>query len=79
MSEKVLYKPIEDMFVKNGFFSISSREKRPNERVHSPFGVDVQGVKKKTDVVAFRWMDEDIQAKAVECKYGTTWEAQVRL
>lgn len=75
LSEKVLYKPIEDMFVKKGYFSISSREKLPGERVHSTFGVNVHGVTKKIDVVAFRWIDEEIEAKAVECKYGKTWEA----
>lgn len=75
MSEKVLYKPVEDMFVKKGYFSISSRGKLPGERVHSPFGVNVHGATKKIDVVAFRWINEDIEAKAVECKYGKTWEA----
>ena len=75
MSEKVLYKPIEDMFVKKGYFSISSRRKLPGERVHSPFGVNVHGVTKKIDVVAFRGIDAEIEAKAVECKYGKTWEA----
>lgn len=75
MSEKVLYKPIEDMFVKKGYFSISSRRKLPSEKVHSPFGVNVHGVTKKIDAVAFRAIDEEIEAKAVECKYGGTWEA----
>jgi hypothetical protein len=32
-------------------------------------------VTKKIDVVAFKWIDEEIEAKAVECKYGKTWEA----
>ena len=75
MSEYVLYKPIEDMFAKKGYFSISSRKKLPNERVHSPFGVNVHGATKKIDVVAFREIDGEIDARAVECKYGRTWEA----
>jgi hypothetical protein len=75
MSEKVLYKPIEDMFVKRGYFSISSRKKLPRERVHSPFGVDVHGVTKKVDVVAFKGINDELEAEAVECKLGRTWEA----
>ena len=75
MSEKVMYKPVEDMFLKKGYFSISSRKKLPSERVHSPFGVSVHGVTKKIDVVAFKTVDREIEAKAVECKYGKTWEA----
>jgi len=71
----MLYKPIEDMFAKRGYFSVSSRRKLPSERVHSPFGVNVHGATKKIDVVAFRWTDGEIEAKAVECKYGRTWEA----
>jgi len=73
--EKDLYKPVEDMFVKKGYFSISDRGKLPSERVHSPFGVEVHGVAKKIDVVAFRWVNDELEAKAVECKSGKTWEA----
>jgi len=75
MSEDLLYKPIEDMFIKKGHFSISARKKFPSERVHSSFGVNVHGAPKKIDVVAFRAADGDIEAKAVECKPGKTWEA----
>lgn len=75
MSEDLLYKPIEDMFLKKGYFSISARKKFPSERVHSSFGVNVHGARKKIDVVAFRAADRDIEAKAVECKMGQTWEA----
>lgn len=74
MSEYVMYKPVEDMFLRKGYFSISSRKKRPDERVHSPFGVSVHGITKKIDAVAFKAMNGDIEAKAVECKYGKTWE-----
>ena len=78
MSERVLYKPIEDMFVRKGYLSISDRGKLPSERVHSPFGVNVHGVTKKIDVVAFREINGEIEAKAVECKSGRTWKPLAR-
>lgn len=75
MPESIMYKPVEDMFFKEGYFSISARKKLSGERVHSSFGVSVHGVTKKIDVVAFKSIDSEVEAKAVECKYGETWEA----
>jgi len=74
MSERALYKPVEDMFANKGYLSISSRKKFAHERVHGAFGVDVHGSIKEIDVVAFKWADGEIEAKAVECKAGKTWE-----
>jgi len=75
VSEKELYILIEDMFMKRGYFAISSRVRRRGERVHSAFAVNLYGAARQIDVVAFRTRNGEIEAKAVECKPGPTWEA----
>lgn len=70
--ENVLYGPVSDHFLEQGFFVFSGAQKHQIVGT-SEFGVNLDGKDETVDVLAVRWTETgEVHSVAVECKlYGT--------
>lgn len=75
IKENVLYGPVSDHFLEQGFFVFSGAQKRQIVGT-SEFGVKLDGKDETVDVLAVRWTETgEIHSVAVECKLYETARA----
>lgn len=75
IKENVLYGPVSDHFLEQGFFVFSGAQKREIVGT-SEFGVKLDGKDETVDVLAVRWTETgEIHSVAVECKLYKTARA----
>ena len=75
--ENVLYGPVTEYFLEQGFFVLSGARKRKDQIVGtSEFGIKLDGKNETVDVLAVEWAENgEIHSVAVECKlYNTARE-----
>lgn len=76
--ENVLYGPLSEHFVGQGFFVVSGARKQ-NIKGTDEFGVKIEGREKwvTVDILGVRWRENgQVHSVAVECKlHGTAWES----